>query len=1253
MTIRADLHERISGKRILGKRFSAMPCAIAVGLAPLAALALAAGSSGLLATPAHASPCPETRVEVLRAVRAQSSMDANPMPEITVTDQHVFSLGSGGVQCGPYDRVTGFQLMRSPTTPITMPMVHYRAVHTNAEGERVEVGFGPATASGAPTNGGFTDVFDERDPRGRWQAARYDGSKPEEQYFRLSLALAEGAQPEPAVTQADEADSVATGPGETDQQDEPDSGQAGAQAPAAGVGAGTGGALGTGTGGLAGAESGAEADEELAISDEPAIADNVDIGQTGPDLAGVPGLPTTPDLATGPILDNLLPSIDPQDTSQFIPDGDEENVSALDGSGGEEKLLDLVGAGPMGDHPQMQPLTSTVLGEIAFGPMQTSPGGYFSAPTTAPVGSMVPIDIHYGERATFDNIILVRQDLDDNSVRGSEGRNLFRIFDEERAYRRAGDKPGVYELRLRRQEAQEYRIIARQQIELVDIDIDLQVPDAVTPRQEFEVYMNPVMDGHLVIRFPHRADDDVVNAGARSRNAIEAVEGPGVFTRAAPREVGEYEVRFHFNPPRRFRDERNLHGRLMARATLNVVSRDEIEEAAPEELAEDLAGLEAQIAELSENIEQVTLAQTQDLREAIAALGLPALALLTELLSREEVAPQLAFALTTPLPPAQWSGNAAAPAPAAAQPPAPAPASASASPPAPAGALSAQDERRVIMLIARLDGVVPEEQQPIIDELATYGPAASDLLLDMMQEGLINRALALRAAAAIEADGETPQMQAQPAQPAPAQQVSQPRAAQPSAYQVTGVAPDDMLNVRDRPGVRGSTVVGRLAPDARRVLRSGPVEDVGGRDWWHVRHPTLPPQGGWVNSRFLAAQTGLAPEELSYRVTGVAADDALNIRSFPGTDGEIIARIPPHASGLRWNGESAAVAGGTWWELVHPDLPGGTGWVNARFLEAEDGVAVTSHAPPQLGGLAPPFTEAEGYAAMEADQTLNRLLDSLPQTSSIFPPGNELNPLTKAILVLENEEGVADHARFAIRYGMEGRSDGTGGPPVPYSFVEIDRYNLGAVFREAIAQSFGEARTPPPESFGAGAHVSYRMEFRPIQGRTADLVAISRRVIPDDEARATHCLTLPCLDVASAGEDAMPWREGEGPQTAFERPYEDIRNGVYTPAAMADLLMLANGAARIHDGALRWSGFEESESLQSGEPFLELVMDVNLAQDFGVEAVSWYGHLMDDSVAAIWQRAITFPSGEAGPQLFTERAFECARGEPGREGLCP
>lgn len=317
------------------------------------------------------------------------------------------------------------------------------------------------------------------------------------------------------------------------------------------------------------------------------------------------------------------------------------------------------------------------------------------------------------------------------------------------------------------------------------------------------------------------------------------------------------------------------------------------------------------------------------------------------------------------------------------------------------------------------------------------------------------------------------------------------------------------------------------------------------------------------------------------------------------------------------------------------------------------GLALASVAAPALTDQAAPFTEAHGYEPVDHERALRNLTDTLPQTSSIFPAGGDLNPLTKAVLLLENEEGLVAHARYRIRYGLEGRMGTPGGQVVPFSFVQVDRFNLGNVFRSAVAQSLGEAHTAPAEAFGAGEHVSYRLVLRPVQGRVADPVAIGRQVMTDDVAEAMRCLAAPCLDLAGVGEDATFWLDHAGRGTGFDRPYEDVRDGVYTPAAMADLLALEIGVARIDDGQLRWTGFEEPESVRSGQPFMEIVMDVNLAQDFGIEAVLRFGHLMDDSVSVIWKRAISFPSGKEAPHLALSRAFECARGEPNHEGLCP
>lgn len=72
---------------------------------------------------------------------------------------------------------------------------------------------------------------------------------------------------------------------------------------------------------------------------------------------------------------------------------------------------------------------------------------------------------------------------------------------------------------------------------------------------------------------------------------------------------------------------------------------------------------------------------------------------------------------------------------------------------------------------------------------------------------------------------------------------------------------------------------------------------------------------------------------------------------------------------------------------------------------------------------------------------------------------------------------------------------------------------------------------------------------------------------------------------------------------------------------------------------------------RSGEPFPAIGMAVDLARDFGIEAVSRYDAPMADSIAAIGQPALVVSSGDS-PHLFVERAFSCLRGKPGPTGSC-
>ena len=67
-------------------------------------------------------------------------------------------------------------------------------------------------------------------------------------------------------------------------------------------------------------------------------------------------------------------------------------------------------------------------------------------------------------------------------------------------------------------------------------------------------------------------------------------------------------------------------------------------------------------------------------------------------------------------------------------------------------------------------------------------------------------------------------------------------------WDVTGVAGDDVLNVRDGPGVANG-IVATLAPDAAELESTGRIADVGPALW---REIVVPGDGvGWVNAAFL------------------------------------------------------------------------------------------------------------------------------------------------------------------------------------------------------------------------------------------------------------------------------------------------------------------------------------------------------------------------------------------------------------------
>jgi len=97
------------------------------------------------------------------------------------------------------------------------------------------------------------------------------------------------------------------------------------------------------------------------------------------------------------------------------------------------------------------------------------------------------------------------------------------------------------------------------------------------------------------------------------------------------------------------------------------------------------------------------------------------------------------------------------------------------------------------------------------------------------------------------------------------------------------------------------------------------------------------------------AGIGRAQEQAAYwAVTGVAANDALNLRDVPSADSRSLARIPPNARGLKhlgcrrnqppleqWMRMSSAQRREAQAEWCRVEYKGKQGWVAGRFLKKD------------------------------------------------------------------------------------------------------------------------------------------------------------------------------------------------------------------------------------------------------------------------------------------------------------------------------
>ena len=144
-------------------------------------------------------------------------------------------------------------------------------------------------------------------------------------------------------------------------------------------------------------------------------------------------------------------------------------------------------------------------------------------------------------------------------------------------------------------------------------------------------------------------------------------------------------------------------------------------------------------------------------------------------------------------------------------------------------------------------------------------------------------------------------------------------------------------------------------------------------------HPFLPPSiiRTKLQRDFLAILLGLlvicpartitAADQADYKVSGVSANDRLNVRSGPGANFKVVTTLPNGAGHIRITGDIVNNGGNEWVPISFPD---GKGWTRAVFLtpHRQDTPAAPEGAKPSVAatGQAVPRPERQTAASLIA-----------------------------------------------------------------------------------------------------------------------------------------------------------------------------------------------------------------------------------------------------------------------------------------------
>jgi uncharacterized protein YraI len=143
------------------------------------------------------------------------------------------------------------------------------------------------------------------------------------------------------------------------------------------------------------------------------------------------------------------------------------------------------------------------------------------------------------------------------------------------------------------------------------------------------------------------------------------------------------------------------------------------------------------------------------------------------------------------------------------------------------------------------------------------------------------------------------------------------------------------VNVRTEPST-ASNVLGVIPADMRVEITG---KDPGG-DWWQINyaHPAAVDGKGWVTAQYIKIPSPTDVPVIGSSTGPVAVvQQQINVRSGPGTDFNSLGTLNPQDV-LSLTGKDP---NGAWLQIDFPTGPGGKGWVNAAFVQAQG----TEHLP--------------------------------------------------------------------------------------------------------------------------------------------------------------------------------------------------------------------------------------------------------------------------------------------------------------------